>query len=275
MKNNNLGLDIKLNAGDTKKLLFNHSYWEKNADKFKNSHTVSWGDINIIKLEIKNILDYINKGDQVLDVGCSNGFSTFEIAKAKNIKMKAFDYSDKAIKIAKSQQSIKDPRHHVDFYHGNALSINEQDKSFDVAYTIRVVINLLTWEMQKKALLEIHRVLKPGGLYLMSEAFVGGLNNINKLRLLIGLNPLVMHDFNLYINERKLEKFIKPYFDIVAVKKFSSIYYVGSRVVRYLTMKKGEQDSFVNKFNNFFSQFPETENSGDFGVQKLYVLRKK
>ena len=54
MKNNNLGLDIKLNAGDTKKLLFNHSYWEKNADKFKNSHTVSWGDINIIKLEIKN-----------------------------------------------------------------------------------------------------------------------------------------------------------------------------------------------------------------------------
>ena len=45
-----LALEYKLTDKDLKKSTFNHSYWEKNAQKFQTSHAVSWGDINIINL---------------------------------------------------------------------------------------------------------------------------------------------------------------------------------------------------------------------------------
>lgn len=109
----------------------------------------------------------------------------------------------------------------------------------------------------------------------MSEAFSGSLKKLNALRALAGMLPLTSHDFNLYLREEKLEKFIKPYFNIVAIKKFSSIYYAASRFLRYLTMKPGEKDSYDNEINNLFSKYTESENSGDFGLQKLYVLKKK
>ena len=270
-----LGLGKNIKDFELDKIKFNHSVWEKNAKKFKTDHSVSWGDINMINLEIGNISKYINKSDLVLDAGCSNGFSTFRIAKENKTNLHAFDFSKKSIENAIRMQKIKDPGKKINFYHGNIIDIPEKDNTFDKAYSIRVVINLLSWNLQKKAILEIHRVLKPNGIYLLSEAFAGSLNKINSLRKLADLPPLKMHKFNLYLEEKKLERFIKKYFEIVDIKKFSSIYYVASRFLRYLTMKDKEKDSFINEINSEFSKFEETENSGDFGVQKLYVLRKK
>ena len=270
-----LGLNQNIDKTEVKKLEFNHKYWEKNAEKFKTDHSVSWGDINMINLEIKNILDYLKTGDLVLDAGCSNGYTTFEIAKDKKIKIRAFDYSKKSIDYAIKSQKKKDKDNKISFYHGNILNIEEEDNKFDKVYTVRVLINLLSWVLQKKAILEMHRVLKPGGLFLVSEAFSGSLQNINKLRALANLKPLVMHDFNLYLKEDQFEKFVTKYFEIVEVRKFSSIYYAASRFLRYLTMTNKDKDSFVNSFNNFFMDFKETENSGDFGIQKLYILKKK
>jgi ubiquinone/menaquinone biosynthesis C-methylase UbiE len=270
-----LALEFPLSATDLKKSTFNHSYWEKNADKFHTSHSVSWQDINMINLEISHISKYIKEKNLVLDAGCSNGYTTFEIAKRKNISLKAFDYSLKSIDYALKEQKKKDKQKKISFYHGNILNINEPNNTFDVAYTIRVIINLLTWQQQKKAIKEMHRVLKPGGLFLMSEAFQGSLKRLNALRALNNMNPLVMHDFNLYLKEEKVEKFVKPYFDIITIEKFSSIYYVASRFMRYLTVRKKDKDSFVNPFNSLFTDYEETDQSGDFGIQKLYVLKKK
>ncbi|HLF18606.1 MAG TPA: class I SAM-dependent methyltransferase [Candidatus Omnitrophota bacterium] len=272
---NPLSLNVTLNDEELRKMRMNHSFWESNAEKFKASNEVSWGDINMMKLEIDNILAYLPDRGLILDAGCSNGFSTYKVAKAKDARIEAFDYSEKAIAIAKSRKKEKDPQDRIRFIEGNILNIPFQDDHFNAAYTIRVLINLPNWKNQKKAILEIHRVLKPGGLYLMSEAFEGSLKKMNALRALAHLKPLKVHEFNLYLKETKCEEFLKPYFDIVAVRKFSSIYYVASRFLRYLTMGKSDKDSFENPINNFFAQYKETENSGDFGIQKLYVLRKK
>ena len=272
---NNLALNLKLTNEEIKELHFNHNYWEQNAKRYKNDHTVSWGDINIINMEINNISDFLKNRDYVLDAGCSNGYSTFEIAAKRNLKIRAFDYSQESINYAIKAQKIKDKQRKITFYHGNILNIDEPDNSFDKAYTIRVIINILSWKLQKKAILEMHRVLKPGGLFFLSEAFQGSLFNINKVRQLGNFPPLVMPDFNLYLKEEQLEQFLVKYFDIVEIRKFSSIYYVATRFLRYLTMNKNEKDSFQNDLNNYFTGFNVTDQSGDFGIQKLYVLRKK
>jgi len=265
---------IKLSDSDIDLLNFNNKIWENNAEKHKTSNFVSWGDLNLMDMEFDNILNYINDWDTVLDAWCSNWFTTFKIWKAKNITLKAFDYSEKSIEQALIEQKING-NNNIKFYHWNILDIEESDETFDKVYSIRVVINLLTWELQQKAILEMHRVLKKWGLYLFSEAFYWSLWNINKLRELWWLKPLTVHDFNLYFYEEKLEKFISEYFEIVDIKKFSSIYYVWSRFLRYLTMDNFDNDSFDNDFNNFIKKYSETENSWDFWIQKLYILRKK
>jgi len=270
-----LSLKLDLDNSDLNKLNFNRIFWEERAAKFKTKNDVSWSDVFAISLEIRNILEYIKDGKKVLDVGCSNGYSTFEIAKQRNISVQAFDYSKKSIRQAIKAQPVQDKKKRINFYHANALEIPEENGQFDIVYTIRVLINLLSWKLQKKAIMEIHRVLKPGGLYLMSEAFMGSLNNLNSLRRLADMPPLEVHEFNLYLEEKKLEKFLSSHFDIIDIKKFSSIYYVGSRFMRYLTLNNNDNDDYINPVNKFAAQFEETEHSGDFGVQKLYVLRKK
>ena len=38
----------------------------------------TWGDTYAVDLEIANISSYIKNGDNVLDIGCANGFSTLQ-----------------------------------------------------------------------------------------------------------------------------------------------------------------------------------------------------
>lgn len=270
-----LALKKSISPSESKKMLFNHSFWESKAQKYKTTHDVTWGDINMLNLEIKNVSKFINKKDLVLDAGCSNGYSTFEIAKKTLAKTRAFDYSQESIRNAIKAQKTKDKKRQIYFYHGNILNIDEQNNTFDKVYSIRVLINLLSWRLQKKAILEMHRVLKKGGLYLLSEAFFGSMRNLNKLRVAADLPPLKEFDFNLFLREERFENFVKKYFDIVEIRKFSSIYYAASRFIRYLTQNKKMKDSFVNEINNYFAKFDETDSSGDFGINKLYVLRKK
>lgn len=267
--------EINIDKIEMDKMLHNHAHWEKKAKKFKSSSDVSWEDKLMMGLEVNAISALIKPGSLVLDAGCSNGASTFEIAEKTQAKVRAFDYSESAVSIAREQQVQRDPAGNILFSQGNILNIDEQDNVFDEAYTIRVIINLTSWRLQQKAILQVHRVLKPGGIYLMSEAFKGSLAKLNVLRNLAGLKTLNEPDFNLYLQEEDVEAFLEPHFKIEAVHRFSSIYYVGSRFVRYLTMKPDDKDSFDNAINRYFANFQETENSGDFGIQKLYMLRKK
>ena len=265
----------KLTKKELEFMRANKLHWNNNADQFNDSHEVSWGDINLINMEINNIVSYLNNGNLVLDAGCSNGYSTYKINERRDVNIEAFDYSEKSIEIAEKEQINKDPKKKIRFSIGNIIDIPHKDNKFDICYTIRVLINLPNWTVQKRAIKELHRILKPGQYYLMSEAFNGGLKNINMLRSIANMEPLMTHDFNVYINEDKLESFIIKYFDIVLINKFSSIYYVASRFLRYLTISEDEEDSYINDINNLFAKIPVNHNSGDFGIQKLYVLKKK
>ena len=66
---------------------FIKDFWNGNAEKYKGSHQASWGDEYAIKLESQNISSYIKDGDDVLDVGCANGFAAIMQCAAHDLKV--------------------------------------------------------------------------------------------------------------------------------------------------------------------------------------------
>jgi SAM-dependent methyltransferase len=67
-------------------------FWTKQAQLHGKSYAASWSDQYAIELEIRTILDWLEDGDKVLDVGCANGFSTLEFAAHKKVEIKGLDY---------------------------------------------------------------------------------------------------------------------------------------------------------------------------------------
>jgi cyclopropane fatty-acyl-phospholipid synthase-like methyltransferase len=243
-------------------------FWEGQADKYS-GHMVSWWDINMKKIEVKNIVPYLTRKDLVLDVGCSNGASTLDIHKAVGCRIHGIDYSKKAIKQA---QKIKNEL--LQFEYADILSFSSPIK-YDKAVSIRCLINLMTKKDQLQALSNIRNLLKDKGLYIMSEAFMGALNNLNKARKLFSLKPLVQPKYNNYFREEQFKDMIKDKFKILEIKNFSSPYYLGTRLFQYLVMDD-EPRGHDTKLHRFFAQYDrETQNSGDFGPQKIYILQKK
>lgn len=145
------------------------NYWESQAEQHKTSHWASWGDNWLIDLEIKTISKYIQCGDRVADIGCANGFSTFsqyELRKPASII--GVDYAEQMIGHAKNAKNEKYKDSPITFQVGDIRSLGLADSNFDVVYTTRVLINLPTWEEQKRGLAECLRVARPGGLVIIS-----------------------------------------------------------------------------------------------------------
>ncbi len=264
----------------------NKQYWEKRAEKFVD-HQVSWWDINMKKIEINTIAGLLSADDHVLDVGCSNGASTLELQERTGARFFGIDYSEKAIEQARALEppAIQDypdddtgttdlssaPK--IEFLCKSILDFEEADR-FDKAISVRCLINLMEHSDQLRALKHIHAALKPGGTYIMCEAFSGALDNLNRARMMFGLEPLPMPAYNNYFNEDELVQDVQGMFSVENIIKHSSMYYIGTRIFQYLTMD-GEPKEADTDLHRFFAAYGhETNRSGDFGPNKVYVLKK-
>lgn len=102
----------------------------------------------------------VKEGDHVLELGCGTGYFTRELVKLK-ISITAIDISPELIGEAK--KAITGPR--VNFLIQNAYQMDFEDNHFDMVIGSSVLHHL---EMHR-ALSEICRVLKPGGLIAFTE----------------------------------------------------------------------------------------------------------
>jgi SAM-dependent methyltransferase len=138
-----------------------------------------------------------------------------------------------------------------------------------------VRINLPTWEDQQKAILESLRVVRPSGTLVISEGFWEPLCLLNSLRLLFRLEPLVEHDFNRYLKKAKLEAWLRELNVAFEVEEFSSLYYLGSRVLRELIQKEERPwGDYSNPVNKLFYDIELEYSGGGMGVQQAYVIRR-
>jgi SAM-dependent methyltransferase len=252
----------------------NLEHWESQAALHGAAPAASWDDRYAMELEVRNLLPWVDYGDRVLDAGCANGATTFRLLERRPASVRAFDLSPRMVAAAREAALREDPEGVVAFSEGNILEIGEPDGAFDLAYTIRVLINLPGWPVQQRAIREIHRVLRPGGRYVLTEEFAGSLRNLNGLRALGGLPPLVPRHFNRPLEEEALESFLAPLFAVEEVARFASPYFVATRFLRDLCSSGHEPPSYDSALHRAAAALPVNARSGDFGGIKAYVLRK-
>jgi ubiquinone/menaquinone biosynthesis C-methylase UbiE len=184
---------------------------------------------------VENIIErFLYPGAKLLDIGCGDGLSTLRFQKTTGQAL-GIDYVQNFITLAREkvrQLGIDQ----VWFEPGDVLDlkpIRRQYGLFDLAISIRCLINLPHWEHQVKALRQIAEILKPEGLYLTSEGWQEGLEGLNLYRQRVSLPAIEVAKYNCLINRRQFEKEVAKYFHIVEYVNLG-LYLFLSRIVQPL-----------------------------------------
>lgn len=224
-------------------------------------HRTTACDYQLRELEIATAMKYIRDRDRVLDIGCGLGYAVFQYAKRFKIEAHGIDYAENMIKGAKelSAQEMPGLCGTVELQQANVLSLPYGDGALDVVTSSRCLMALLDWEMQKKAIQEVGRVLKPGGVFVMMEGTQQGLDRLNKVRGQFGLGEIEPSGrdrlFTLKFDERELIQFCLQFFELDHIQRFG-MYYFLSRVVHPLLVAP-EKPTYDAKINEIARQIAE------------------
>jgi ubiquinone/menaquinone biosynthesis C-methylase UbiE len=162
-------------------------FWNKVAERYAKS-PVSDEATYQKKLEITR--DYFQPDMQVLEIGCGTG--TTAIAHAPYVKhILAIDISSKMIEIAQGKADTETVRN-ITFQCSTVDECDVPDQSLD-AVLAHNVIHLL--ENKEEVFNQVHKMLKPGGVFVTSTACLGNMmilfRVIAPIGKFLGLFPLV------------------------------------------------------------------------------------
>lgn len=151
---------------------------------FSNTRKFAWKDLAYLKR-------FCSGGDKILDLGCGNG-RLIELLGDLNIDYTGVDSSENLIDLAKKIYPKKN------FSVADALNLTFTNNSFDKVFSIAVLHHIPSKQLRLKFFSECKRVLKPGGLLILSvwNLKQKRFRNYSRkffLRKICGLSPL---DFN-------------------------------------------------------------------------------
>lgn len=250
-------------------------HWEARADEHKTRLEATSPDAIFKELEVRNLLKYLRDGERVLDVGCGNGIATIEFARLRKVMITGIDYVAAMVGYANENliRESDDVQQRVRFQEGDVLQLPFADSTFDVVVSERCLINLSSLDDQRRALLEVRRVLQPNGRFVMAEHTLEGLEKLNSLRRLAGLPEIQPPWHNHYLSEADLLPYAQTLFQSEGVDNYSSLYYVASRVFNaYLAKLEGKEPDYYHPINQLAAGLPSF---GDYGQGKIFLLRKR
>jgi len=228
-------------------------------------------DSNTRRLEIENILKYINENDSCIEIGCGNGAASIEISKIKTLDLTSIDDNEEMIKLAK-KQSTNEIKGKIQFQRLNVLNLDFQE-THDTIFSIRCIVNLMIWEDQKKALQKMAKAIKKGGKLILLEAFSDGLDELNQARKELGLENIPPAYHNLHLNKELVIPHLQENnMNLIKEDNFLSSYYFGSRIL-YPALAKANNVEIVknSKIDKFFSYFAPI---GNFSHIKILAFQK-
>lgn len=225
------------------------------------------------QIEMRAIASHIRPGQKVLDVGCGNGLATFDLAETLAVEIHGVDFSPEMIHQAKMEQERRGlGSAPIRFDVWDIKEIAKLTERYDVVITERVLINLASWEEQKNAIRDLVGLLNSGGRYLMCENFIDGLENLNTMRVKLGLSAIQVPWHNRYL--RRSEAGTVDFARKVAEEDFSSAYYFLSRVVNaWMAKQEGVEpryDAPVNRLALELCDMPGFS-ALDIGQTRLWI----
>ena len=124
------------------------------AEDYSASRPSVWKELNIFS-------DLLKDNDRVLDLGCGNG-RLLKLFSGKKIDYLGVDNSEKLLEIAKKLHPEQK------FLLADALNLPLSDNFFEAVFSIAVLHHMPSKELRLKFFQEARRVLKPGGILVLT-----------------------------------------------------------------------------------------------------------
>lgn len=248
----------------------NHSnevldYWERNDVE-------SMYDKHLLKLEIDLISKHIPPASKILDAGCGEGEGTLEYSSIKGVSICAADFSQTRLK--KARQRLRECKN-VQFKRVDFLGEYILDNDFDVVISQRFLINLQEWTKQQKIIIDLLRLLKPGGKLILLEGSKAGLDSLNEFRAALEMQPIPPKWHNLFFDDDLLAAFMQQNGSELLTQEGLGTYFLLTRGIRPAL---DEHLNWDHRFNCLAAS-PETRrllgmDETRFSRLKLWVFRK-
>jgi tRNA (uracil-5-)-methyltransferase TRM9 len=133
----------------------NRDIYNTIAPYFSDTRTFVWDDL-------KRFREYLTAGGTVLDIGCGNG-RVYQLCENLQVEYIGIDQSEGLISIARKKYP------NVRFDVGSMTELPYEDRSVDVIFCIATFNHLPDRDSRLQSLAEMKRVLKPGGIILMTN----------------------------------------------------------------------------------------------------------
>jgi len=164
-------------------------FWNKVAEKYAKS-TIS--DIPSYERKLSDTQKLLTKDMRVLEFGCGTGSTAIEHAPFVS-HIDATDSAENMIQIGR-QKAIEAGVENITFTSTTLKEFSADDASIDVVLGLNILHLMADWQ---DTLVEVQRILKPGGLFVSSSACLGDspmrlIKLITPLGKLLGLMPDVV-----------------------------------------------------------------------------------
>lgn len=237
-------------------------------------------DFQLRELEIRTAKSYVSDGSRVLDVGCGTGYSLRAYANEFKINGVGIDYAESMVQTAieRAEPARDMLKGTVSFRQASVLDLPFEDNTFDTVTSARCLMALLDWDLQKRAMAEINRVLKPAGVLVMMEGTFQGLQRLNEMRERFGLEQIDATGkdrlITLKFDEPTLMEYGQELMEHVVTHRFG-MYYLISRIVHPLLVgpEAPRYDARINDVARIIAeQIPDYEGLGHLAA---FIWKKK
>ncbi len=242
-------------------------FWNRRArDAALDDSQVTHSDVWQRWLEIEVIKRQLRPGDRVIDIGCGAGYATKIVAPLVR-EIVGIDRSPAMIGRARDSGGLPRNAH---FAVEDVSTLSSQSfGTFDLALSVRCLINLPSWAAQQAALDRIADVLRSGGRLLLIEGCQEGRARLNRLREGVGLAPMPPVEYNVDLNESALLEHLGGTFEVLEQRGLG-LYDVISRVAHPLLAAPAapRYDSAINEVAARIA----LERDGERDVSRVIVL---
>ena len=245
------------------------AFWNSRAQL---GYCAGTNDFILKEMEVNTIAGYIRDGMRILDFGCGNCVTAIALAKTYKVHIHCVDFSQGMIAEGTRAAYDEGVIDYLSFEIGDTSILKNFNNEFDCVYTERVIINLKTWEEQARAIADIIKTLRNGGQYIMCENSMDGLDEINKLRATVQLEPISPPWHNLYLCDEKVAALEIEGVSLVSVNHFSATYYLFSRVMNAaLARDNGTEPNYDSPINKLAARLPSIGTSAQV---KIWLWQK-